>query len=351
MRMNIRLLISLLMNLSSLVTSSSTLSKIPIVISSEKFMLHSSTTYHPENPDRIRSTLPILKQMHDSNMIRLKIPLAEEKEIANDKQGYNRIMQEALNVIKKVHAEDYIRQVKGSCESGSTIISMDDADTYINTYSFKQCVMAQSAWIEVTKDVLNENVMGFACVRPPGHHAINSRSMGFCIFNFAVGTALHALENLGLSRVAILDFDVHYGNGVADLISSNPSIRYASLHEHPLFPFSGKADVKGDHNNILNIVLDAGTKVEAYEQKLRDEAIPWLVEFKPDILIVCAGYDALASDELSNLMLLPSDYGKIAKNLKDNFGNKIVFGFEGGYNINDLPLAIRETILPFTNTP
>ena len=312
-------------------------------------MLHSSSSYHPENPDRIRSTLPILKQMHENNMIRLKIPLAEEKEISNDKQSYNHIMQEALNVIKKVHAEDYIRQVKGSCEAGSKIISMDDADTYINEYSFKQTVMAQASWLEVLKNVQKDNVMGFACVRPPGHHAIHSRSMGFCIFNFAVGTALYALESLGLNRVAILDFDVHYGNGVADLISSNPNIRYTSLHEHPLFPFSGKTDVKGSHNNILNIVLESGTRNDVFEKKLISEAIPWLLEFQPDILIVCAGYDALASDELSNLMLTPSAYGTIASHLKESFGNKIVFGLEGGYNINDLPLAIKETILPFTS--
>jgi acetoin utilization deacetylase AcuC-like enzyme len=336
------LLLSLLSLSLSMVTN-----KIPLVISSEMFMLHSSSSYHPESPDRIKTTLPILQGLHNDKKIRLKIPLAEEKELSNDKQGYNHVMQEALNVIKKVHKEDYIRQVKGASESGSKTISWEDSDTYVNQYSFKQCVMAQSAWLEAIKEVVNTGNMGFACVRPPGHHAVYSRSMGFCIFNFVVGAATYALETLGLNRVAILDFDVHYGNGVADLITSNPNIRYASLHEN-IFPFSGKTDVTGDHNNIKNIILDSSTTIETYEKKLITEAIPWLLEFKADILIVSAGYDALASDDLSSIMLTSNDYGIIAKHLKDNFGNKIMMGLEGGYNIKDLPFAIKETIIPFT---
>jgi acetoin utilization deacetylase AcuC-like enzyme len=334
--------------LSSSLSLSTTVIKLPLIISSESFMLHSSTSFHPENPDRIRSTLPILKELENENLITLKIPLCEEKDNNNDKQSYNRIMQESLNVIKKVHSEDYIRQVKGACDAGSKTISWEDSDTYINQHSFKQAVMAQASWLEALSFTVNNNKMSFACVRPPGHHAIYSRSMGFCIFNFAVGTAIYALESLGLKKIGILDFDVHYGNGVADLISNNKNIKYVSLHEHPLFPFSGKTDVKGDYNNILNIILDSGTKIESYEQKLKSEAIPFLLEFQPDIIIVCAGYDALSSDDLSNLMLHPNDYRIISQHLKDNFGEKIIFGLEGGYNTKELPLAIKETILPFT---
>lgn len=345
------LYLSMLLLLLSSFSLSALISKVqvPLVISSEKFMLHSSSSFHPENPERIGSTLPILKQLHDDNKITLKVPLCEEKENSNDKQSYNRIMQEALNIIKKVHSEDYIRQVKGACAAGSNTIGWEDADTYINQHSFNQAVMAQSAWLEALSFTVSNNKMAYACVRPPGHHAIQSRSMGFCIFNFAVGAALYALEKLGLNKVGILDFDVHYGNGIADLISNNKNIKYVSIHEQPLFPFSGKTDVKGEHNNILNIILDSGTKIESYEKKLVHEAIPFLQEWKPDILIVSAGYDALASDDLSNVMLHPSDYRIISQHLKDNFGEKILFGLEGGYNIKELPLAIKETIFPFSS--
>lgn len=218
--------------------------------------------------------------------------------------------------------------------------------------------------------------MTFALTRPPGHHACTAKGMGFCIFNFAVGAALYALDYSSVQRVAILDFDVHYGNGVAEMISHRSNIRYCSLHEENNFPNTGHASVTGHYNNILNIPLPSGTKWKGlYQHKLINEAIPYLQSFQPDLVIVCAGYDAMASDELSTLLFQPQDYFELATLLKQAFTSTttndnnstiytsnsnnntnntnrsacIMFGLEGGYNLADLPYAVIATLDAFVD--
>ena len=138
--------------------------------------------------------------------------------------------------------------------------------------------------------MVKNKTMSFAVVRPPGHHAVKGRSMGFCIFNFAAGAATYAIQTLGLERVSILDFDVHYGNGVADLIAPNPKIRYSSLHQDRIFPNSGNEDVHGQHNNIKNVPLPGGTTYASFKPLLTSSVLPYLKEFDPQLVIVCAGY-------------------------------------------------------------
>lgn len=183
-----------------------------------------------------------------------------------------------------------------------TYLSPWDPDTYISSGTYHQCIQAQSAWLDGLSSVLENKNPAFAITRPPGHHALKGRSMGFCIFNFAVATAVHALSQPDVNRVAMLDFDVHFGNGIASMISSNPNIRYTSIHQEDLFPYGqGKRDQTGDHGNILNIPVPMGTTWETYEPYLTSQAIPFLKEFDADVLIVSAGYDALISDEISSV--------------------------------------------------
>lgn len=313
----------------------------PLVISSKSFLKHKATFYHPENPDRLSSCLKMLQDLDQQSLIRLSNPSGE-----HDENSY----QNALSIISDVHDEVYIKKVKYLSRKGAPMIDPWDEDTYINRESFHQSVLAQSAWIDACNEVVKSKNSAFSIVRPPGHHASFNKSMGFCLFNFAVGAATHAIKNLGVKKVAIFDFDVHYGNGVADLVANNPNIRYSSIHQYGIFPYGrGSPAETGNFQNIRNIPLSGGEKWHQYEPLLVNNAIPFLKEFEPELLIVCSGYDALASEELASVALEPQDFGKISKHLKAAFGNAILFGLEGGYNIDDLPKALKESILPFTS--
>lgn len=220
---------------------------------------------------------------------------------------------EALDILHSVHDGNYIASVREACNRGQRILSPWDEDTYINRNTFSQLVTAQSAWMDAVDHVMlssgrtpeseeSEETIAFAVTRPPGHHASFDNSMGFCIFNFAVGAAHHAISKHNLERIAILDYDVHYGNGVADLVKGNRNIRYASCHQADIFPYGrGKRDEVGVYNNICNVPLPSCTKGDGWLRALKDELVPFLKDFRPQLLIVCAGYDGLASDELAQV--------------------------------------------------
>jgi acetoin utilization deacetylase AcuC-like enzyme len=229
----------------------------------------------------------------------------------------------------------------------------------INQHSFNQSVLAQSAWLDAIDFILDQDQengndtkksppkVSFCLTRPPGHHAEFDQSMGFCLFNFAAGAARYAHEK-GVNNVAILDYDVHFGNGIASLVDKNT--RYASLHQGKIFPYGrGGIEETGKYGNVLCSPLEQGCKWPEYEPALRNRAIPFLKEFNPELLIVSAGFDALSSDELAGLNLLPIDYQRISEIIKEEFADVkgILFGLEGGYNVKDLPIAIEHALLPF----
>jgi acetoin utilization deacetylase AcuC-like enzyme len=258
----------------------------PLVISSEKLASHSRRIFHPECPERVLECIDMVKNdLVSGDFVEYTLPSGEEDAAKFDF---------ALEVIKKVHDEDFVEEVKTMCARGAPILSPWDEDTYINRESFNQCVLAQSAWIDATNHALVAKDMGFALTRPPGHHSSKRKSMGFCIFNYAVGAATYALQYKGLKRVAILDFDVHFGNGISDLVCENPNIRYTSLHQEGIFPYRGKVEEVGPIGNIRNVPLPGGTKWDTYEPALVEKAIPFLKEFDPELVIVSAGYGALS---------------------------------------------------------
>ena len=169
----------------------------PVIITSEKFLEHKKRNFHPERPERLLECFVTLKQLSDK--IVFKNPSAE-----SDDQR----IQLALNFIRKIHDKEYVLDVETKCKENAPFLSPWDTDTYISRKTFDQCVLAQSAWIDGVDIVLEQKNMVFALTRPPGHHATKYSSMGFCIFNFAVGAATYAIENKNVSRVCILDFDV-----------------------------------------------------------------------------------------------------------------------------------------------
>jgi len=246
------------------------------VITSDKFLNHKFGGYHPECPERISVCSLFLQEMNQANHINLQEP-----------DFSNEMKDTSLSVIKNVHDPSYVKKVSALCLRGERKLSAWDEDTYINKYSFNQSLFAQAAWLTGVDHVMKNRGMAFSLSRPPGHHASYRDSMGFCLFNFAVGAALYAIEHHGLDRIGIIDFDVHYGNGIADLVKSNPKIRYTSMHEAGIFPIGrGGVEEKGDFDNILNVPIKYGTKFNTYEPLFTEKCIPFIKEFYPSLVIV-----------------------------------------------------------------
>ena len=188
----------------------------PLLISSPRFTEHCINTYHPECPERSEVLHEMAQRLHEEGQVELQLPSAEL-----DVERRN----EAERVVRRVHSDEYVDEIRLLCARGARRPSPWDLDTYLSPVSFDICLLAQSAWMDAVDAVMESRQVAFALSRPPGHHAESSQSMGFCVFNFAAGAAKYALEKYGLQRVGILDFDVHYGNGIADILCKDPSIR------------------------------------------------------------------------------------------------------------------------------
>lgn len=197
----------------------------PLLISSPRFSEHSINTYHPECPERSEVLHQMAQRMHEQGQVDMRLPSAE---LDVERR------REAETVVRKVHSDEYVDEIRLLCSKGARRPSPWDMDTYLSPDTFEVCLLAQSAWMDAVDAVMQGRQTAFALSRPPGHHAERSQSMGFCIFNFAAGAAKYAQERYCLQRVGILDFDVHYGNGIADILCKDPSIRSFLLRSMPM---------------------------------------------------------------------------------------------------------------------
>jgi acetoin utilization deacetylase AcuC-like enzyme len=180
----------------------------------------------------------------------------------------------------------------------------------------------------------------FVGTRPPGHHAEQTRAMGFCFFNNAAIAARHAQAKHGATRVAIFDWDVHHGNGTQDIFWADPSVLYISSHEMPLYPGSGSPSERGEHDNILNVAMAAGDGGEAFQEAMNALILPRLSAFKPDLIIISAGFDAHWRDPLANLNFTEADFALATREVMDiadrHCDGRIVSVLEGGYDLKGL---------------
>lgn len=216
-----------------------------------------------------------------------------------------------------------------------------DGDTFLMSGTLTAARRAAGAVVRAVDMVMSGEVANaFCAVRPPGHHAETGTAMGFCYFGSVVAGARHALEAHGLGRVAIVDFDVHHGNGTQDLVWEDARIHFASTHQMPLYPGTGGAHERGAHRQIVNVPLAAGTAGAAFRTTVERDLLPALAAHRPELILVSAGFDAHALDPLANLALREEDFAWITHAICDvadsHAGGRVVSTLEGGYDLGAL---------------
>ena len=295
-------------------------------ISSKSSLNHDTGDGHPENKYRIQS---ILKRLKKKNLFNL-----EWSEPSKFDESY----------LKITHNSLYVDEVKKAFPTKGQFFL--DGDTVISPGSREASYDAVSSIITAVDSVKNKKLKNaFCAVRPPGHHAEYDKAMGFCIFNNVAVGANYLIDKYKLQRVAIIDFDVHHGNGTQNIFYSNKKVLYISTHQYPHFPGTGAINEKGSHNNIFNIPLPAGTNSEEYFDAY-EHVLKKLNEFKPEFIFFSAGFDAHKDDPLSNINLKSQDYFEITKRTlvasKDYCKGNIVSILEGGYDLNALAESTEE---------
>jgi acetoin utilization deacetylase AcuC-like enzyme len=299
------------------------------VIYSDEFLLHETGYFHPEKPERLTAIKTLLKAAPWADQLEWKLPTPVEA-------------RSPLAEIERVHTSQYIDAVRMLANRGGGYL---DADTPVSPRTFEVAQLAVNAWLDGVNQVLQTGKPSFVLARPPGHHAVRERGMGFCIFANAAIAAFYALDQAAVNRVAILDWDVHHGNGTQAIVENHPQIAYCSLHESPQYPGTGAASEKGFHNNVLNVPMRPGSAIAQYESAFQHAILPFLQQFQPDLLIVSAGYDANDDDPLSGICLKPADFGTLTQKCLQVTG-KILFGLEGGYDLEALAQSVAATIQP-----
>jgi acetoin utilization deacetylase AcuC-like enzyme len=301
------------------------------IIYSDEFLDHDTGHFHPERPERLTAIVKALRGVAWTERLQWYRPTPIE------------IRDEVLTLIDRVHDRDYTDRLRRLAARGGGML---DADTPVSPKSYEVALLAVSAWLDGVDRALANPDPAFVLARPPGHHATTTTGMGFCLFSNAAIAALYALEDKRVKKVAIVDWDVHHGNGTQDIVENDPRIVYCSLHQFPCYPGTGRPRETGAHDNVLNLPLKSGSTLQEYQELFEGKILPFLRDFQPDLLIVSAGYDANLADPLAGICLQPSDYGVFAKYLL-TLDRPIVFGLEGGYDLDALAESVVATLEAF----
>jgi len=282
---------------------------------------HLTPLGHPERPDRLRAIERALEAEKFQTLARSQAPLA------------------ALETIALCHPMDYIAEVREAAPREGMIHL--DADTAMSPGTFEASLRAAGGAIYAVDEVLTKKAANaFVATRPPGHHAETARPMGFCLFDNAAIAARYAQQRYGIASAAIVDFDVHHGNGSQEIFWSDKTVMYCSTHQMPLFPGTGAVGETGEHNTVVNAPLRPGDGGAAFRAAFETRILPRLSEFKPELVIISAGFDAHMRDPLANINLAEADFVWATQKLMDLAdtcaGGRVVSLLEGGYDLQAL---------------
>ena len=296
------------------------------IVTSDTSISHLTGVGHPEKPDRVTAVIKKLKQ--NTRLIWKNSVKFDEK---------------YLNI---THSENYILDVKKSFPNNG--LKFLDGDTIVSPGSKRATIDAAGSIISAIEGIENKRFnKAFCAVRPPGHHAEKNKAMGFCIYNNVAVGAKYLINKYKYKKIAIIDFDVHHGNGTQDIFYQDDKVLYISTHQYPYYPGTGSNNERGKYNNILNIPLPAGTNSEAYLNAY-NYVLKKLIEFKPEFVMFSAGFDAHKDDPLAQLSLNSKDFYEITKRTilaTQKFSKgKIVSILEGGYDLDALSESVNEHV-------
>jgi acetoin utilization deacetylase AcuC-like enzyme len=280
---------------------------------------HDMGAHHPEQPARLAAIEDqLIASGIGQHLRRYEAPLATDEQLA------------------RVHPPDYVRAIRDVAPSEGTVHL--DPDTAMNRHTLQAALRAAGAGVLATDLVLKKEVKTAFCpVRPPGHHATRTRSMGFCIFNNVAVAARHAIQAHGIERVAIVDFDVHHGNGTEDIFENDEQVVMASIFQHPFYPYSG---TDNPAPNMHNVPLAAGSGSREFRAAVTKIWLPALEDFRPQLIYFSAGFDAHAEDDMAMLRFTDADYGWVTEQLKTvadrHAQGRMISLLEGGYALSAL---------------
>jgi acetoin utilization deacetylase AcuC-like enzyme len=268
---------------------------------------HDPGSDHPETPARLRVLLERARQLPELTVMEAGAAIREP--------------------LLAVHSEGYLRGLEAMSERGGGVLFLD---TILNGASWRAVLGATGAVLAAVDHAHAGRGHAFAAVRPPGHHALASKGMGFCLVNNVVVAAKHA-QRSGRGRVLIIDWDVHHGNGTQALVETDPTIRYVSLHQHPWYPGTGMADERGV-GNVFNVPRGPGLRPSLYVGDLWAAIVAATDDWEPDLVLISAGFDAMAGDPLGGFTLEPEHYADLTRRLRERLPRSPIVGLlEGGY--------------------